>query len=136
MGLFDLFKKPKAEPRTVTKRNSARTTAKPKKLPTELDVAGESQTNDDGTDRQRVIARCKEGDSVRLVREPRNAYDKNAVAVVTSKGQIGYLSREDAAAVAPALDRGAKAQAHIRHIGGGTKDKPTRGVWLRIDWGE
>lgn len=44
--------------------------------------------------------------SVRLVREPDNAYDANAIAVRSPAGEtLGYLSREDAREYAPVLDR-------------------------------
>lgn len=43
---------------------------------------------------QNNIRFCKEGDSLKLVREPNNQFDKNAIAVYTlDNKQLGYLSK-------------------------------------------
>jgi len=53
---------------------------------------------------------------VRLVREPENTHDENAIAVTIAAGtfidgmKIGYLRREVAAVLAPALDEGIVAE--------------------------
>jgi HIRAN domain len=53
---------------------------------------------------------------VRLVREPENPHDENAIAVTIAAGtfingmKIGYLRREVAAVLAPALDEGVIAE--------------------------
>jgi HIRAN domain len=44
------------------------------------------------------------GDSVRLVREPSNAYDENAIQVFTGDTLLGYIAREYAADWAPSFD--------------------------------
>lgn len=54
--------------------------------------------------RQAIIATVEPGSAARLVREPDNAFDSQAVAVVSSQGQIGYLNKELAARIAPVLD--------------------------------
>lgn len=42
---------------------------------------------------------------VTLAHEPKNKYDKNAVAVVAGTGTLGYLPREDAAIYAPIISQ-------------------------------
>jgi single-stranded-DNA-specific exonuclease len=55
--------------------------------------------------RQDVVARLHVGERVRLCREPRNPYDRNAIRVENGRGeQIGYIRRELAAVLAPSLD--------------------------------
>lgn len=55
-------------------------------------MRGVSHKNADGTDRQEFIAHCKNGESLTLIAEPKNPYDRHAVAVFNSKNQqLGYL---------------------------------------------
>ena len=47
------------------------------------------------------------GEEVRLVREPHNKYDRNAIQVKNIGGtQVGHVKREYAARLAPLLDQG------------------------------
>ena len=47
------------------------------------------------------------GEEVRLVREPHNKYDRNAIQVKNIGGtQVGHVKREYAAKLAPLLDQG------------------------------
>jgi len=48
-------------------------------------IAGTSHTNPDGTSRQKLIKKLKEGASLDLVREPDNPYDKNAIKMTYTK---------------------------------------------------
>jgi hypothetical protein len=55
-------------------------------------VVGVSYENKDGTSRQSIIERCRPGEILRLVREPDNPHDTNAVKVLRQNGeQLGYL---------------------------------------------
>jgi hypothetical protein len=55
-------------------------------------IAGTAFRNEDGTERQKIINACKVGDKVAFLREPKNKYDKDAVAVISkNRQQIGYL---------------------------------------------
>ena len=46
------------------------------------------------------------GDSVAIRREPQNAYDRNAIRVEDMRGnQLGHIMREQAALLAPLIDR-------------------------------
>ncbi|MBB2941051.1 collagen type III alpha [Actinoplanes lutulentus] len=62
---------------------------------------------------------------VRLTPEPRNPHDRNAVSVWAGAGQIGYLSRADAARYAPVLSELA---------GQGWDPRVTAHIWGG-DWG-
>ncbi|MCX7962248.1 MAG: HIRAN domain-containing protein [Burkholderiales bacterium] len=55
----------------------------------------------------------REGDALRLVREPDNPYDPNAVRVEWRERKLGYVPRRENAALAWALDRGAPLKARI-----------------------
>jgi hypothetical protein len=60
------------------------------------------------------------GSPVRLVREPDNAYDTNAIAVYAWKGKkpSGYVNKQNAARLAPLMDKGIDLVA-ISTRGGG-----------------
>lgn len=47
---------------------------------------------------------CK---GARLIREPTNAHDRNAIAVVAGSKTLGHIDRESAAILAPRIDMGA-----------------------------
>ncbi|MDD3228906.1 MAG: HIRAN domain-containing protein [Oscillospiraceae bacterium] len=67
--------------------------------------------------RQRLIRRMTEGESISLQRDPRNEYDKNAIMVINSAGnQIGFISKELAAVMAPNMDRGIGYTAVVCNI--------------------
>lgn len=87
-------------------------------------VAGVTYDNPDGTGRQDLIRQCRAGDRLRLRREPDNRYDSNAVAVGTDSGaQIGYLSSNLAAELAPLLDRGGRVDVEISEVTGGGDER-------------
>jgi len=52
-----------------------------------------------------------------LYPEPTNRYDPNAVQVRIAEGLVGYLSREDAVAYRPVIDRLAGAGTHLGALG-------------------
>lgn len=72
--------------------------------------------------RQAYLAQLSEDDPVRLVPEPENPHDVNAIAVhVAHAGKVyhcGYIPRELAADIAPILD-GESIDARIQAITGG-----------------
>lgn len=100
-----------------------------------ITIKGESYTNSNGTKRQDILHECQPGESIILVREPRNKYDKNAVAVYRDKGhqQLGYTSRKDAEWIARIIDDGGKLEAKINKIIGGEGDKPNLGVLVDVN---
>lgn len=67
-----------------------------------------------------------------LVREPRNAYDRNAIAVHIEGACVGYVAREQAEELAPQLDelhrRGVLVGLAVE-LCGGTSDRPNIGVF-------
>jgi hypothetical protein len=68
-----------------------------------------------------------------LVREPANEYDPNAIAVWVGDRQIGHINRDDAADLAPLIDRveaaGWRASCSC-HLWGGRDDVFGGDVWL------
>jgi hypothetical protein len=62
------------------------------------EVKGVTHNNDDGTSRIAAQQLCSVGDTVRLVPEPSNIHDRNAIRVLLQTGeQIGYISARQAA---------------------------------------
>ena len=56
--------------------------------------------------RQSILRQLSEGETLWLVRQPDNAYDRNAIQVQRSEGDaIGFLARGLASSLAPYLDR-------------------------------
>ena len=94
-------------------------------------VVGVSKENADGTSRQDIIkAEVEEDDPMTLEAEPDNEYDKNAVKVLSRLGrQIGYLNRELAEKITPALANGAEVHVKASWVNG----EKTVGVGLRIE---
>jgi hypothetical protein len=83
--------------------------------------------------RQQIIARCSVGESLRLVRDPTNRYDRGAIKVMRLNGeQLGFIpfdvSRaDDPSGLAYAMDHGSKYECKIKDItGGGEK-------WLGVN---
>ncbi|MEA1618684.1 HIRAN domain-containing protein [Erythrobacter sp. T5W1-R] len=99
-----------------------------------FDIVGESKNAADGTPRQHLLARVDPADAVTLQRQPENPYDPNAVAVLWEGRDIGFLPREDAATIAPALDEGRPYAAHVHELRGGVKGYTSYGVKIAIAW--
>jgi restriction system protein len=81
---------------------------------------------------------CHAEFNARLVREPENRHDANAVAVTSIGGRtLGYLPRELAISFAPTLDRvGRLAAVESRARAYGRRDRPSGswnfGIWLDL----
>ncbi|MCL2818679.1 MAG: single-stranded-DNA-specific exonuclease RecJ, partial [Actinomycetia bacterium] len=75
--------------------------------------------------RQELLAQLTVEDELELRRDLRNAYDSNACAVysVRLNAQLGFLNRDLAAVLAPALDEGVVYQVEIGSITGGEDGK-------------
>lgn len=82
-----------------------------------ISVVGESFENEDGSDRQEIIELLKVGDPIELVPEPNNPYDRNAIAVFSRKGQIGYIGRDDTEIIHMAMKARRYRGADIDFIG-------------------
>jgi hypothetical protein len=81
-------------------------------------LRGGSSTNEDGSQRQALLAECNPGDALALRAEPTNPHDRHAVAVLDTNGrQLGYLPSD--ARDASSIQRGEGVSASvIRTIGG------------------
>lgn len=89
--------------------------------------------------RQDAIRHLSPGQKLRLVRQPDNEYDTNAIAIFNGEEQLGYLNKELAAKLTPAIDsKAVNYDVYATEITGGVEDKPTRGVNLLLtnndDW--
>lgn len=73
--------------------------------------------------RQALIQGLKAGVGLILQRQPDNAFDKNAIKILTKEGEhLGFINRQLAAELAPAMDKGNKYGAFITEITG-SQDK-------------
>jgi hypothetical protein len=80
--------------------------------PRESFVSGLNQIGRCGTHRQKIIAKCRRGEPIFLVRQADNPYDANAVILYRQDGtDIGYLPQEIASEIAPRLDQGSPVTA-------------------------
>ena len=97
-------------------------------------VVGVSHANSNGSSRQAIIEKCRAGESLRLVSEPHNVYDRYAIRLERSTGeQVGYLSADLTKEFSSKLEKGYTLLATIQAV---TGDEGCRGVNLRIIIGE
>ncbi len=88
-------------------------------------VAGVTFTNSDGVSRQEIVARCSVGESLILLRDPKNPFDTGAVKVTRLNGeQLGYLPQHvtrggDPSGLAHEMDRGDEYHCRVSSITGG-----------------
>jgi len=68
------------------------------------------------------------GDTLTLVREPRNPHDANAVRVEWRGEMLGYVPRRENGDVARQMDHGAPVKARIVRL------KEARNPWQRIEF--
>ncbi len=68
------------------------------------------------------------GDTLKLVREPRNPHDPNAVRVEWRGEMLGYVPRRENSDVARQMDHGAPVRARI------VKLKEARNPWQRMEF--
>lgn len=60
------------------------------------------------------------GYKLRLIREPANPYDRNAIRIDNKSNEpLGHVPRLDAAVLAPIIDAGKEARAAVTGIVGG-----------------
>lgn len=83
-------------------------------------IAGVSYPNTDGSSRQAALRGCGAGERLRLVREPDNPYDDEAVAVFRATGeQLGYVTERANNEVSVWLDDGVRVEAFLTYLTGG-----------------
>ena len=69
--------------------------------------------------RQMNLARAREGDAVRLVRRPENAFDPNAVEVLTVGGEsLGWVPKVHSTRIAAIMDAGTAMRGQISALVG------------------
>jgi hypothetical protein len=77
-----------------------------------LHVVGADYPNADRSNRRFEILLCVPGESVKLVPEPRNPADQNAIRVLSSRNvQIGYLTADRAPWIGGMLRNGREIEA-------------------------
>jgi len=71
----------------------------------------------DNSSRQVLLRKCLPGQDLRLVREPRNPHDTNAIMVMTTDGkQLGYIKNKHSIWLAPMMDAGIRFNAYSTSI--------------------
>lgn len=104
----------------------------------DVNIAGVTKRNHDGSDRQILIRECSTGEQLSLFPEPDNPYDENAIRVCRRNGaQLGYIPENTARIMserARARDTAIpdRYKAFIQNVHGGTPDKPSLGITVRI----
>ena len=69
--------------------------------------------------RQDIVPGLKAGAVLTLERQPNNEHDRNAIAILFGNLQLGYIAREHAVDLAPAIDGGATYRCRIADVTGG-----------------
>jgi single-stranded-DNA-specific exonuclease len=70
--------------------------------------------------RQDVVARLEAGTVLRIVRQPENPFDSNAIALLDPTGdQVGFFNRRLAAALAREIDDGTAFEVVVTEVTGG-----------------
>ena len=77
-------------------------------------------------DGETVWPRLSTGDSLRLLREPGNPYDGQAVAVYWGDAKLGYVPRAANTAVAQMMDRGEWLSARVARL------RESQDPWKRV----
>lgn len=74
--------------------------------------------------RQDVLGRLAPGSPLRLVRQPDNEFDANAVAVLDPHGdQVGFLNRRLAGVLASVIDAGVEYDVEVSEVTGGGESR-------------
>ena len=84
--------------------------------------------------RQEVVAELQVGEEIKLVRDPHNPYDRNAIKVMCKDGQqIGFLPRELAADLASRFDNyGQPVKGNVAAVLGGYYSDSRVGVTIKF----
>lgn len=83
---------------------------------------------------QELLKALKPGDPLTLQREPENKFDKNAIAILNSKGDaLGYVPKTTAINLSLDMDSGNQVVCHVSEITGGTTDKDNYGCNIHIE---
>lgn len=92
-------------------------------------VAGVTFPNDDGSERQDIIRRCKPGEQLVLRHDAYNEFSMFATQVLRTNGeQLGHAPEYLAERICNEIEDGCNAIGVLTEVTGGTWDKPTRGA--------
>ena len=92
-------------------------------------VAGVTFPNDDGSERQAIIKRCKPGEQLILRHDAYNQFSMFATQVLRTNGeQLGHAPEYLAERICSEIEDRYKVVGVLTDITGGTWDKPTHGV--------
>lgn len=92
-------------------------------------IAGVTFPNEDGTERQKIISRCRVGERLILRHDPENGFSPFATQVLRTNGeQLGFVPEYLAEEVCDEFECGFQVFGVLKDLTGGTRDKPTRGV--------
>ncbi|NLJ80287.1 MAG: hypothetical protein GX335_04610 [Firmicutes bacterium] len=95
-------------------------------------VAGVTFKNPDGRSRQRILKKCRRGDTLLLRPQPIKGHPY-AVAICRRNGQqIGHIRSHLSKQVFGYLAAGLKVECKILQLTGGTRKKPIRGCNIAI----
>ena len=79
-------------------------------------------------DGETVWPRLSPSDSLQLLREPGNPYDRRAVAVYWGESKLGYVPRAANTAVSQMMDRGERLAARVKRL------RDSRDPWKRVEF--
>jgi hypothetical protein len=92
-------------------------------------VAGVTFPNDDGSERQRVLAKCKVGEQLLLRHDVGNEFSEFAIQVLRKNGeQLGHAPEYLAEQIHEEKQAGYAAIGILKNLTGGVIDRPTRGA--------
>jgi hypothetical protein len=98
-------------------------------------VVGVTAQNANGVPVQKILASLSSYARIKLVREPHNAYDKNAIMVFADGKHIGYLSSYIASQYAALIDLGdVELSATINQITGGQPLNYGCNLNIKVSW--
>jgi hypothetical protein len=92
-------------------------------------VAGVTFPNDDGSERQEIIRRCKVGEHLILRHDANSQYSAFATQVLRTNGeQLGHAPEYLADRICQEVEAGYKVVGVLKDLTGGTWDQPTHGA--------
>jgi single-stranded-DNA-specific exonuclease len=87
-----------------------------------------------GIDPQALLKKCKGGQELRLIRDPQNKYDENAIKVCIASGeQIDWIAHDLAERLSEQLDRGENITATIANVSGGGAKGRGCNIKIRVE---
>lgn len=95
-------------------------------------VIGETQLNDDHSSRQEAIAKCVEGEPVKIDFKGGGPGGVPSARVVSDHGEIGNLRKDALEKMRQLKKHGQHVEAFIRELEGGTEENRIRSATLQI----